>query len=189
MRSLPRQIGNPITGEYVIIKETTAETNGEYMVFRTHLPPGSGIFRHYHTAFTETFSDVAGVLDVTLDGKPIAMKEGDVHLVGTHHTHGFRNNTDEAVEFTTEVRPACTFEAFIRCGYGLDTDGRSFYMPFLRLYMPKNLLLWGPIFSLGMFFMPYVPRSLQTGGAAILTALAQVFGVAKTLDRYYEETH
>lgn len=187
MSRLERTVGNPITGERVTFLKLPAETEGKYLLFRTHLPPRTGIFRHYHTAYTETFSDVSGVLEVSLDGKRFAMKMGDRQLIETHRTHGFQNTTAEPVEFTTRIEPPYTFEAFIRCGYGLDTDGRSGYMPFLRIYLPRNVLLWGPLFELGGFYMPYVPRFLQKGVAAVLTMLASWTGVLKTLDKYYKE--
>lgn len=188
MSSLSRTVGNPITGESVTFLATTEETNGEYVLFRTDLPPNNGIFLHYHTAFIETFEGVTGVVDVTLNGKPIALKKGDVAVIPKKATHGFWNNTDQFVSFTAEIRPPDTFEAFIRCGYGLDTDGRSFYMPFLKIYLPKNILLLGTLFEMGEFYVPYLPRFLQKGIFGILAALSRWTKAAKTLEKYYKET-
>lgn len=188
MPSLSRTVGNPITGESVTFLKTTKETNGEYLLFRTDLPPNNGIFHHYHTAFIETFEGVTGDLDVTLNGKHIPLKKGDVTVIPINETHGFWNNTDQFVSFTAEIRPAHTFEAFIRCGYGLDTDGRSFYMPFLKIYLPKNILLLGTLFKMGEFYVPYLPRFLQKGIFGVLAALSEWTGAAKTLEKYYKET-
>ncbi|RNB91255.1 cupin domain-containing protein [Brevibacillus fluminis] len=188
MSSLSRTVGNPTTGESVTFIKTTDETNGEYLLFRTDLPPNNGIFLHYHTAFVETFEGLTGVLDVTLDEKKIPLKKGDVAVVPKDHTHGFWNNTDQFVSFTAEIRPADTFEAFVRCGYGLDTDGRSYYNPLLKIYLPKNPLLLGTLFELGEFYVPYLPRFLQKGIFGALAALSRWTGAAKTMDKYYKET-
>lgn len=185
MSSLSRTVGNPHNGETVTFLKTTEETNGEYLLFRTDLPPNNGIFLHYHTELVESFEGVSGKLELTVDEKKIILQKGDKAVVPLDKLHGFQNNTNEMVSFNVEIRPAGQFEAFVRCGYGLDTDGRSFYMPFLKQYVPKNILLLGTIFKMGAFYLPFLPISLQKGIFGLLAKLAAWTGVDKSLYKYY----
>lgn len=185
MSKLSRTVSNPATGETVTFLKTTEETNGEYLLFRTDLPPNNGIFFHYHTELVETFEGKTGNLELTADGKTTIIKKGDTSAVPLNIVHGFWNHTDQFVSFNAQIRPAGTFERFIRCGYGLDTDGRSFYMPILKQYLPKNILLLGTLFEFGEFYVPYIPRFLQKAIFGILARLSEWTGSAKTLEKYY----
>lgn len=185
MSGLSRVVGNPINGEKVTFLKTTEETNGEYLLFRTDLPPNTGIFLHYHTELVESFEGVSGNLELTINGKKTVLKKGDKAVVPLNEVHEFFNPSDKFISFDAEIRPASTFEAFIRCGYGLDTDGRSFYMPFLKQYLPKNILLLGTLFEMGKFYVPYLPLFLQKAIFGILAKLSSWTGAAKTLEKYY----
>ncbi|WP_409176288.1 cupin domain-containing protein [Brevibacillus fortis] len=186
MPNLSRSVSNPHNHEVVTFLKTTEETNGEYLLFRTDLPPDNGIFLHYHTKLVETFEGVIGNLEVTIDGKKVILKPGEKLTIPTDKVHGFHNPSNEFVSFDVEIRPAGTFEAFVRCGYGLDTDGRSFYLPILKQYIPKNILLLGTIFQMGQFYLPIIPRFLQKGMFAVFAALARWTGSDKSLEKYYK---
>ncbi|WGV59909.1 cupin domain-containing protein [Brevibacillus brevis] len=186
MSNLSRSVSNPHNNEVVTFLKTTEETNGEYLLFRTDLPPDNGIFLHYHTKLVETFEGVIGNLEVTIDGKKVILKPGEKLNIPTDKVHGFHNPSNEFVSFHVEIRPAGTFEAFVRCGYGLDTDGRSFYLPFIKQNIPKNILLLGTIFQMGGFYLPIIPRFLQKGMFAVLAALARWTGSDKSLEKYYK---
>ncbi|TQR34969.1 cupin domain-containing protein [Brevibacillus brevis] len=186
MSNLSRSVSNPHNNEVVTFLKTTEETNGEYLLFRTDLPPNNGIFLHYHTKLVETFEGVIGNLEVTIDGKKVILKPGEKLNIPTDKVHGFHNPSNEFVSFHVEIRPAGTFEAFVRCGYGLDTDGRSFYLPFIKQNIPKNILLLGTIFQMGGFYLPIIPRFLQKGMFAVLAALARWTGSDKSLEKYYK---
>ncbi|EJL46730.1 hypothetical protein BAG01nite_33150 [Brevibacillus agri] len=186
MANLSRVVSNPYTNETVTFLKTTEETNGEYLLFRTDLPPDNGIFLHYHTELTETFEGISGNLEVKIDGKKIILKPGEKLDIPRDHIHGFYNPSNEFVSFTAEIRPAGTFESFVRCGYGLDTDGRSFYMPFLKQYLPKNILLLGTLFKMGQFYVPYLPLFLQKALFGLLAKLAHWTGSDKSLEKYYK---
>ncbi|WP_134683682.1 cupin domain-containing protein [Brevibacillus migulae] len=185
MSELSRVVINPRTGEKVTFLKTMEETNGEFLLFRTDLPPANGIFPHYHTQFVESFTGLEGNLELTIDGKKTFLKEGEKAHVPEGTIHSFWNPSDKVVSFTVEIRPAGTFEHFVRCGYGLDTDGRSFYLPFLQQDIPKNILLLGTLFEMGEFYVPHVPRGLQKVMFGLLAKLSKWTGSAKTLEKYY----
>lgn len=182
---LPRSVSDPRTGETITFLKTTEETNGEYLLFRTDLPPNNGIFSHYHTEFIETFEGVSGDLELTLSGKHMILKKGEKQAIPTHKIHHFMNKTNQFVQFDVEIRPAGTFEKFVRCSYGLDTDGRSFYVPILNQSVPKNILLLGTLFEFGEFYLPYIPRFVQKAIFGAMATLAKWTGASKTLEKYY----
>lgn len=186
MANLSRSVSNPYTKETVTFLKTTEETNGEYLLFRTDLPPDNGIFLHYHTELVETFEGISGNLEVKIDGKKIILKPGEKLDIPLHKVHSFYNPSSEFISFTAEIRPAGTFESFVRCSYGLDTDGRSFYMPFLKQYVPKNILLLGTLFKMGQFYVPYLPIFLQKAFFGVLAKLAHWTGSDKSLEKYYK---
>ncbi len=185
MSNLSRTVINPRTGEKVTFLKTAEETNGEYLLFRTDLPPKNGIFSHYHTEIAESFEGIDGELELIVGGSKTFLKKGDKAFVPTGKIHRFWNPSDQLVSFTAELRPAGTFEQFVRCGYGLDMDGRSFYLPFLKQDIPKNILLLGTLFEMGEFYVPYIPRFLQKALFGLLAKLSKWTGSAKTLEKYY----
>lgn len=184
--NLPRSVSDPRTGETITFLKSTEETHGEYLLFRTDLPPNNGIFSHYHTQFVETFEGVSGDLELTLSGKHQILKKGDTQVIPLHKIHKFHNKTDQFVSFDVEVRPAGTFEIFVRCSYGLDTDRRSFYVPILNQSVPKNILLLGTLFEFGEFYLPYIPRFVQRAIFGTMAKLAKWTGADKSLEKYYK---
>ncbi|MGD8191388.1 cupin domain-containing protein [Brevibacillus ginsengisoli] len=185
MSNLPRSVSDPRTGETITFLKTTEETQGEYLLFRTDLPPNNGIFSHYHTEFVETFEGVGGDLELTLSGRRMILAKGEKQMIPLNKIHRFTNKTDQFVSFNVEIRPAGTFEKFVRASYGLDTDHRSFYVPILNQSVPKNILLLGTLFEFGEFYLPYIPRFVQRAIFGTMAKLAKWCGAAKTLEKYY----
>ena len=57
------QIENPVTGERIVFHETSAETNGERVVFETIVQPGGFVASaHLHPLQTERFEVLEGTL-------------------------------------------------------------------------------------------------------------------------------
>jgi mannose-6-phosphate isomerase-like protein (cupin superfamily) len=120
-----RTIVDSRTGDRITFEMTGAETNGAFVQARSHLPPHSpGPPRHQHRTFSESFTVHSGRLTILIADRVVRLGPGESATVPKGVAHTFRNDGDEAVEASGEVRPAAHFEEHLRALYGLSRDGR-----------------------------------------------------------------
>lgn len=177
--STTRVIENPVLKDRITFLKTASETGGEYLLLQVELEPGGSIMLHYHTTFTERFEVLDGQLDLILDGQHLILRAGESALVPLRAKHRFYNASNSPVTFTTEVRPARTFEQSLRVSYGLAADGKT-----TRHGIAKNPLLLGLHFQLAETYLPGIPLWIQQFGGGLLASLGKLLGQEKTLQKY-----
>jgi quercetin dioxygenase-like cupin family protein len=107
----PRVIVNPISGERIVIRESSEQTHGERLSFDLYLPPGGHVpARHTHPVQEERFMVVAGVMRFQLRGKTVVAQPGEVVVVPPRTPHWFGNAGDGVAQARVEVRPALRME-------------------------------------------------------------------------------
>ena len=75
-------IENPITGEQILFRTTSAETGGEAVVIECRVRPSGFVAKpHVHPAQTELFEVVEGSVMFRLDGQELEAGPGDRVLV------------------------------------------------------------------------------------------------------------
>jgi quercetin dioxygenase-like cupin family protein len=117
---------NPVTGERLTFHETSASTNGEYVLVEAVVTPdGAVAAAHVHPAQSERFEVLEGRLGMRLGRDRIELGAGDVAVVEPGTAHKFWNAGDEDVRFVTEIRPALAFENLIETMFGLAADGKT----------------------------------------------------------------
>lgn len=134
--SAPWDYVNPVNGERMRALVSSAETGGALARLRFAVPPGaSGPPLHVHRRIVETFTVVAGTLD--LEAGPAArsvaharLGPGETISVGSGEAHRFWNDSDAWTTFDAEVRSvvpgaAARFEAAMRAVYALAADGEA----------------------------------------------------------------
>ena len=65
-------IENPVTGERIVFRKTSAETNGEAVVIECFVKPNGAVAKaHVHPSQDERFEMLKGSLALKLDGKEL----------------------------------------------------------------------------------------------------------------------
>ena len=97
---------NPVTGETLVFRTTSADTNGERVVVETFVEPNGAVAAaHMHPAQEELFEVLGGELEFRVGTQTIVAKPGDRVLVPAGTAHRFRNIGDETAHFVCEVTP------------------------------------------------------------------------------------
>jgi quercetin dioxygenase-like cupin family protein len=179
----PETIVNPVTGDRMTFLHTAEHSQGSYAQIQFDLPPGAkGSPLHYHTAMDETFTVLAGQLDMEIGqkGQWRSLLPGDTVQVAAGIPHSFCNRSQTWVTFTTENRPATGFERFVRGLYGLAIDGKV-----NSAGIPTNLLQLSILLKQADTVPVGVPPLLFGLSINSLVGLAQLFNVERSLLKYW----
>jgi quercetin dioxygenase-like cupin family protein len=119
-------IENPVTGERIIFRQTSADTNGEAVVIECFVKPNGFVAKaHVHPSQDERFEVLKGALTFKLDGQELEAGPGTRMLVPAGMKHQFWNASDEEVHFVCEIRPALKFEQLVETMFALAVDGKT----------------------------------------------------------------
>jgi quercetin dioxygenase-like cupin family protein len=170
-------IFNPVTGERITFRRTSADTNGEVVLIEcTVKPDGFVAAAHVHPSQSERFNVIEGTLGLKVGKKKHVLHRGDVALVQPGTPHRFWNAGDDDVRFVCEVRPALQFESLLETMFTLAVDGRT-----NRKGMPNPLRL--AVIARAHFDtvqLSHPPAWLQKAGLALAAPLGQLFGYRET---------
>ena len=171
-------IENPITGERIVFRKTSAETGGEAVVIECFVKPNGAVAAaHVHPAQDERF-EVAQGLARAQARRPrrCPAGPGDRILVPAGSKHQFWNAGDEEAHFVCEVRPALKFEQLIETMFSLAADGKT-----NRKGMPNPLRL--AVIARDTFDtvqLPFPPAWMQRMGLAFAAPLGRLLGYEPT---------
>jgi quercetin dioxygenase-like cupin family protein len=172
-----QSLTNPVTGETLVFRTTSAESNGELVVVEAFVEPhGAVASAHLHPAQEECFEVLAGELEVRIRKQTVVARVGDRILVPAGTPHRFRNVGDETARFVCEVRPALGFERLIETMFSLAADGKV-----NRKGMPNPLRL--AVIARHHFDdvrLPFPPAWLQRLGLALGAPLGRLLGYRPT---------
>jgi len=173
------QIENPVTGERLVFHETSAETNGERVVFETIVRPGGFVAAaHVHPFQTERFEVLAGTLGMRQGRTKIELGAGEVATVEPGTPHKFWNAGDVEVRFLCTVAPALQFERLIETMYSLAAAGKT-----NRKGMPSPLRL--AVIANHHFDdvrLPTIPQSLQKLALVLGAPAGKLLGFTPNFD-------
>ena len=174
-----QSITNPVTGETLVFRKTSADTNGEAVVVEAYVKPNGAVAAaHVHPAQDERFEVIAGELEFRVGKQTIVAKPGDRLLVPAGTPHRFQNVGQETAEFVCEVRPALGFEQLIETMFTLAADGKV-----NRKGMPNPLRL--AVIAKHHFAdvrLPFPPVWLQRLGLALGASLGRFLGFRPTYE-------
>ena len=170
---------NPVTGETLVFRTTSADTNGERVVVETFVEPNGAVAAaHMHPAQEELFEVLGGELEFRIGTQTIVAKPGDRVLVPAETAHRFRNIGDETAHFVCEVSPALGFEQLIETMFSLAADGKvnSKGMPNpLRLAVIARQ-------HFGDVRLPFPPVWMQRLGLAMGAPIGRLLGFRATYE-------
>ena len=170
---------NPVTGETLVFRTTSADTNGERVVVETFVEPNGAVAAaHMHPALEELFEVLGGELEFRVGTQTIVAKPGDRVLVPAGTAHRFRNIGDETAHFVCEVSPALGFEQLIETMFSLAADGKV-----NRKGMPNPLRL--AVIARHHFEdvrLPFPPVWMQRLGLAMGAPIGRLLGFRATYE-------
>ena len=170
---------NPVTGETLVFRTTSAETNGERVVVEAYVEPdGAVAAAHVHPAQEECFDVLAGELEFRIRKQTFVARAGDRVLVPAGTSHRFRNIGPETAHFTCEVRPALGFEQLIETMFSLAADGKV-----NKKGMPSPMRL--AVIArhhFGDVRLPFPPAWVQRVGLAFGAPLGRLLGYRATYE-------
>ena len=170
-------IENPVTGERLVFRKTSRETNGEAVVVEGFVKPkGVVAAAHVHPQQEERFQVLRGSVGFRVGRKRIVAGPGERLTVPAGTAHKFWNAGDDEAHFVCEIRPAGQFEQLIETMFGLAADGKT-----NRKGLPGPLRL--AVIARHHFDdvrLPFPPASLQRLGLALGAPLGRLLGYEPT---------
>src|SRR5690348_6295859 len=172
-------IHNPVTGERIVFRQTSADTNGEAVVIETFVEPdGFVAAAHVHPSQEERFQVLRGTVGFKVGGKKQIAGPGTRVTVPAGTPHKFWNAGEETAQFVCEIRPALQFESLLETMFALAADGKT-----NRKGMPNPLRL--AVIAKQHFDtvqLPFPPAWMQAAGLAVGAPLGRLLGYEATYD-------
>lgn len=126
---------NPVSGERITFRKTSADTDCQYLEIDVELTPDGAVpGMHVHPNQEERFEILSGNVRFRKGLKKIDAKAGDVVVVEPGKAHKFKNQGDEGAAMRVRVTPALEMEHLFEAAVGLAQDGRV-----TKKGMPKPL--------------------------------------------------
>jgi quercetin dioxygenase-like cupin family protein len=120
-----QSLTNPVTGETLVFRTTSADCNGERVVVEAFVEPNGAVAAaHLHPAQEECFQVLDGEIEFRIRKQTLLAKAGDRVLVPAGTPHRFRNVGTETAHFLCTVTPALGFEQLIETMFSLAADGK-----------------------------------------------------------------
>jgi quercetin dioxygenase-like cupin family protein len=130
-----QMVENPVTGERIVFRQTSADTNGELVAIDLALPVGGHVpGMHIHPLQEERFEVTAGKMKFRYGLKTIVAEAGETVVVPAGKIHNFAQHGDEPSQCRVEIRPALKMEQLFETTVRLAQEGRT-----NRKGMPKPL--------------------------------------------------
>lgn len=173
-------IENPVTGERILFRQTSRETNGEAVVIEAFVSPdGAVAMPHVHPFQEERFEILRGTVGLKVGRETTIAGPGERVTVPAGTRHQFWNAGDEEAHFVCEVRPALQFEQLLETMFALAEDGRT-----NRKGMPNPLRL--AVIAQAHFDtvrLPFVPAFVQQLALALGAPFGRLAGYGPTYER------
>jgi quercetin dioxygenase-like cupin family protein len=168
-----QSLTNPVTGETLVFRTTSVDSNGAHVVVEAFVEPdGAVAAAHLHPAQEEHFEVLGGELEFRIRKQTLVAKAGDRVLVPAGTPHRFRNVGTDTAHFVCTVAPALGFEELIETMVSLAADGKVNHkgMPGpLRLAVIAR-------HHFGDVRLPFPPAWLQWIGLTLGAPLGRLLG-------------
>ena len=109
-----------LVGDTYTILLTGRDTAGRYCLIDMHVPPGGGPPPHRHD-FEESFTMLAGEIEVTFRGVNSTVRAGQVINIPANAPHRFRNKSEQPARMLCICSPAGQEEFFLEVGVPVAT--------------------------------------------------------------------
>ena len=170
---------NSVTGETLVFRTTSADSNGERVVVETFVEPNGAVAAaHVHPAQEELFEVLAGELQFRVGKNTLVAKPGDRVLVPARDGAQVREHRRRDGPLRVRGSPALGFEQLIETMFSLAEDGKV-----SKKGMPNPLRL--AVIARHHFDdvrLPSPPSWLQRLGLAFGAPLGRLVGYRPTYE-------
>ena len=166
-------IENPVIGDRVVFRRTTAETAGELLEFDLFARAGAqGPPEHVHPQSAERFEVLRGTLRARVAGVERTVEAGQALVIPPGTLHSWWNTGATEVHVRVQLTPAGRMETFLETVYALACAGQtdSKGVPgFLQLsvfapaYFDTNHIVRPPVFVQRLVFGVIAPFARLLG--------------------------
>ena len=166
-------IENPVTGERILFRKTSRETNGEMVLIETWVQPGGTVAAaHVHPSQEERFAVLSGRVGFKRGREHLVAGPSELVTIPAGTSHKFWNAGEDEAHFLCEIRPAQQFEQLLETMFSLAADGKT-----NRKGMPSPLRL-AVIANhhIDDVQLPIVPRWMQKTALALGAPLGRLLG-------------
>jgi quercetin dioxygenase-like cupin family protein len=119
-------IENPVTGERIVVRVGTEDSEGELLAVDTYVRPGGAVTgEHVHPAIEESFTVVRGRVGFRLNGRESIAELDRPLRVPAGTAHDWWNAGEEEAHIIVEIRPGERFEEMALNLFGLAQDGKT----------------------------------------------------------------
>ena len=119
-------IANPVTGERVVFRTTSAESDGALLAMDYYAPAGYVIApTHVHPRQEERSEVSTGTLRGHVGGEKRTVAPGEAAVVPPGVRHAWRNVAQEELAMLVEFRPALQTERLLEAFFALARAGRT----------------------------------------------------------------
>ena len=119
-------IENPVFGDRVVFRRTTADTDGALLEFDLFARAGAkGPPEHVHPGAAEHFEVLSGTLRVRVAGIERDIRTGDALDIPAGTIHTWWNAGADEVQVRVRLSPAARMETFLETVYALALSGRT----------------------------------------------------------------
>ena len=109
-----------LAGDTYTILLSGEDTNGRYCLIDMHVPPGGGPPPHRHD-FEESFTLLAGEIEVTFRGEKSIVRAGETVNIPASAPHSFINASEQTARLLCICAPAGQEEFFAQIGFPVAT--------------------------------------------------------------------
>src|SRR5207248_10067184 len=125
MIEVGQTIVNSVTGERIVFRKTSRETNGAAVVIETYVQPNGFVAAaHVHPSQEERFEVLRGTVGFRVGREKLVAGPGKRLTVPAGTPHKFWNAGDDVAHFVCEIRPALQFESLLETMFALADDRR-----------------------------------------------------------------
>jgi len=172
---------NPVTGERLVFRRTTADSGGALLSFDYFLPAGGSVpLAHIHPRQEERFEIVSGKARIRVGRRLQRAKTADSARVPRGTVHRLWNDGEDELHVLVEFRPALRTEEGFEQLFGLAREGklsrRGFPHPLQIAVMAKEYR--------DEARFPLVPTVVQRALIAPLAAIGERRGYRAVDPRY-----
>src|SRR3954454_7951450 len=119
-------VENPVTGERIVFRQTSADTGGELVAIDLALPVGGHVpGLHVHPHQEERFEVTSGQMKFRYGTKTIVAGPGETVVVPAGKIHNFAQHGDEPSQCRVEIRPALKMEQLFETTVRPAEEGRT----------------------------------------------------------------
>ena len=123
-------VENPVTGEKLIYRKTTHETNGQLLQFDYFMKPhskGLATIAHTQPKLEQRMQIISGTMSYTLgkSKEKRILKAGEKVVIPPNVPHSLWNEGDVELHLLEEYSPPLNIQKFFETMYGLAKDGKT----------------------------------------------------------------